>query len=336
MQIVGWLIWHEVNVLCHQAFGLRMSEFDQVLPPLATLVAFEAAFRHQNFTRAAHELHQSQATVSRRIRELEADLGVALFERHRHDVSPTADGELFAASVRLSLSELSSTADLIRRRSLGNDSITLLTSLSLATATVAPILGEFQRTHPDVNIRVLASDDLIASTDEDFDLALGYGPSESSLFAVDFIAEEAVFPVCSPSFAAKLPTPVTTADLAVLPLLHVDYVNQGWTTWQDVLASALVGEPGRIKSVVFTSYQVCLDVAERDGGIALGWERSVRSRLDAGTLVRVPDITVRHAGRINAYFPIRTSPNPHAVEFVALLKMTLADDQAEASEFVAE
>lgn len=303
-----------------------MSEFEQLLPPLATLVPFEAAFRHRNFTRAARELHQSQATVSRRIRELETDLGVSLFERHRYDVTPTADGELLAASVRLSLSELSSTADLIRRRAIGNDSITILTSLSLATATVAPILGEFQRTHPDVNIRVLASDELVASTDEDFDLALGYGPNESSSFFVEFIAEEAVFPVCSPSFAARLPTPPTPADLARLPLLHVDYDDPGWTTWQDFLASAVVGEHSRTKAVVFTSYQVCLDVAERDGGIALGWERSVRSRLEAGTLVRVPDITIQHAGRINAYYPNRTAPNPHAAEFVTRLKEALADD----------
>ncbi len=303
-----------------------MSEFDQLLPPLATLVPFEAAFRLGNFTRAAQELHQSQATISRRIRELETDLGVSLFERQRYDVTPTADGELLAASVRLSLSELSSTADLIRRRSLNDDAMTILTSLSLAAATVAPVLGEFQRTHPDVNIRVLASDDLVASTDEPFDLALGYGPNESSSFTVEFIAEEAVFPVCSPWLAAQLPTPPTPADLARFPLLHVDYVDPGWTTWQDVLASALVGELGRVQSVVFTSYQVCLDVAERDGGIALGWERSVRSRLDAGTLVRVPDITIPHAGRINAYFPNRVAPNPHAHEFVTLLKMALSNE----------
>lgn len=308
-----------------------MSDFDQLLPPLATLVPFEAAFRHGNFTRAAKELHQSQATISRRIRELETHLGVALFERHRYDVTPTADGELLAASVRLSLSELSTTADLIRRRSLGNDSITLLTSLSLAAATVAPVLSEFHRTHPDVNIRVLASDDLVASTDEDFDLALGYGPNESSLFTVEFIAEEAVFPVCSPRLAEQLPTPVTTEDLAVLPLLHVDYVDPGWTTWQDVLASKMVGGPNSVKSVVFTSYQVCLDVAERDGGIALGWERSVRSRLDAGTLVRIPDITIPHAGRINAYLPKRTAANPHAVEFVTLLKRVLTEDGVDAA-----
>jgi len=303
-----------------------MADFDQNLPPLAALVPFEAAFRHRNFTRAARELHQSQATISRRIRELETDLGVSLFDRHRYDVTPTADGELLAASVRWSLSELSSTAELIRRRAMGNDSITILTSLSIATATVAPILGEFQRTHPDINIRVLAGDDLVASTDQEFDLALGYGPDESSSFHVEFIADEDVFPVCSPALAAQLPTAPTPADLARWPLLHVDYVDPGWTTWQDVVASTLTGEPGAKQSVTFTSYQVCLDVAERDGGIALGWERSVRPRLEAGTLVRVTGITIPHAGRINAYFPNRTAPNPHASEFVTLLKTTLTEE----------
>jgi len=303
-----------------------MAEFDRLLPPLAALVPFESAYRLGNFTKAARELHQSQATISRRIRELEDDLGVALFDRQRHDVSPTADGDLLAASVRLSLSELSATADLIRRRALDSDSITVLTSMSLATATVAPVLGEFHRTHPDIDIRVVAASDLVASSDEDFDLALGYGPDESANFDVEFIADEAVFPVCSPALAARLPTPVTPADIAELPLLHVDYVDPGWTTWQDVLASALVGEPRDVKSVVFTSYQVCLDVAERDGGVALGWERSVRSRLDQGTLVRIPDIVIPHAGRINAYFPKRTAPNPHAGSFVTMLKAALADE----------
>lgn len=308
-----------------------MADLRRLLPPLAALVPFEAAVRHGNFTRAAEELHQSQASVSRRIRELETDLGVSLFERHRHDVTPTADAELLAASVRWSLGELSATADLIRRRARSDDAVTILTSLSLATATVAPIIGEFQRRHPDVNIRVLASDDLVASTDEPFDLALGYGPSETELFSVEFIADEAVFPVCSPTLAQQLPTDPTPDDLARFPLLHVDYDDPGWTTWQDVLASALVGEPDRVQSVVFTSYQMCLDVAERDGGIALGWERSVRSRLDARTLVRVPNITIPHAGRINAYVPTRTAPNPHAAELIELLTSALADDEAAVS-----
>lgn len=303
-----------------------MADFDRLLPPLATLVAFEAAFRHRNFTRAAEELYQSQATVSRRVRELEADLGVCLFERHRYDLTPSPEAEMLAASVRLSLSELSSTADRIRRQASGTDSLTVLTSLSLASAAVAPILGGFQQKHPDLNIRVLSSCEPIESTQEQFDIALQYGACNSERFEVEFIAEEAVFPVCSPSFAAGLPTPATAADLACLPLLHVDYDDPSWATWNDFLEAAVATPPSHDRAMVFSSYQLCLDVAERGDGVALGWERSVKPRIEAGTLVRIPGITLSHAGRINAYWIDHAKTSKYAPEFIALLRDALSDD----------
>lgn len=307
-----------------------MAEFDRLLPPLATLVSFEAAFRHRNFTRAAEELYLSQASVSRRIRELETDLGVKLFERHRYDVTPTPEAELLAASVRLSLAELSSTADSLRRRARGADSLTVLSDPSLASVWVAPILGEYQRKHPELKIRVIASCESTETTSEEFDIGLQYGRSEESSFTVECIADEAVFPVCSPSFAARLPTPATPADLARLPLLHVEYADPSWATWQDVLSPDDLlstddgGEPDHDQAMVFTSYHFCLDVAERGEGVALGWERSVKLRLDAGTLVRIPGVTLDNAGVINAYLPRRTATNPHAPEFLTLLKNTFA------------
>ncbi len=104
--------------------------------------------------------------------------------------------------------------------------------------------------------------------------------------------------------------------------MHVDYVDHPtWATWQDLLS--LSDEAARDKATVFTSYHGCLDYAERGEGIALGWERSVKPRIEAGTLVRIPGITKPNAGVINAYLPIN-APNPHATEFVARLKDALA------------
>lgn len=308
------------NVLGDQAYGKQMADFDRLLPPLASLVSFEAAFRHRNFTRAAEELYLSQASVSRRIRELEANLGVSLFERHRYDVTPTAEAEILAVSVRLSLSELSSTADLLRRKAGDSKSLTILSSLSLASVIVAPVLADMQGKYPDLNIRVLSCCEPIETTKEEFDIAIQYGPRESSMFSVEFIAEEAVFPVCSPSFAAQMERPITAADLSRLPLLDVEYDDPSWTTWRDFLASVGAAEPKPDPALVFTSYQVCLDIAERGDGVALGWEHSVGPRLDAGTLVRVPGVTVANAGVINAYVPNHTATSAYAPEILALLK----------------
>lgn len=301
-----------------------MVDFDRRLPPLATLVSFEAAFRHRSFSRAAEELHLSQASISRRIRELETDLGVALFERHRYDVSPTAEAELLAASVRMSFADLSSTAEHLRHQASGRTSLAVLSDPALASVWVAPILGEFQRKHPAVKIRVIASCESPESTSEQFDIALQYGRSEKSSFAVEFIADEAVFPVCSPSFAARLPPTSTSAELAGLPLLHVEYLDPSWATWKDVLALDGVDLPDRDKAMVFSSDHLCLEVAERGDGIALGWERSVQARLDAGTLVRVQGVTMHRAGVINAYLSKRALANEQASDFLNLLKETLA------------
>ncbi len=297
-----------------------MTNFDRLLPPLATLVAFEAAYRHRSFTRAAEEIYTSQATVSRRVRELEVDLGISLFDRHRYDVTPTAAAETLVASVRLSLSELSSTANHLRRRGSENDSLTILASLALTSTMVAPVVSELQRKHPKLNVRVLSWCEPIESTREDFDVAVQYGPSESSRYNVEFIAEEAVFPVCSPSFAARLPLRVTPDDLARLPLLHVEYDDPSWTTWPDFLATAGAQDAECTGALVFSSYQVCLDLAERGEGVALGWERSVSSRIEAGTLVRVPGIVIPDAGMINAYLPNHPAAHRHALEFLTLLK----------------
>ena len=300
------------------------------LPPLATLVPFEAAYRLQNFTRAAEELHYSQTTVSRRIAELEADLGVTLFERQRYDVVPTPDAEVLAASVRLALGEISRTTDLLRRRT-GASSMTIFSDLSLATSLVAPVLGDFQRANPELEIRVLSSYEPIETTNEDFDVGLQYWRSGSNPYDVEPIADDSVHPVCSPTFADRLPAELSAADLRELPLLHVAYDNKDWTDWSQFLAWFDTDSPSRTDGMTFTSYQVCLDVAERGEGVALGWSRSIQPRIDAGLLVALTDLTMPHPNVINAYLPKNRSTPPHVRAFISLLTSRLRPGPAQAA-----
>jgi len=281
-------------------------------------VPFEAAYRLQNFTRAAEELHFSQTTVSRRVAELEADLGVTLFERQRYDVVPTRDAEVLAASVRLALGEIYRTTDLLRRRT-DPSSMTIFSDLSLATSLVAPVLGDFQRANPELKIRVLSSYEPIETTKEDFDVGLQYWRSGPNPYDVEPIAGDSVYPVCSPEFADRLPAELSAANLRELPLLHVAYDNKAWTDWSQFLASFDTDSPSRTDGMTFTSYQVCLDVAERGEGVALGWARSVQPRIDAGLLVALTDLTMPHANAINAYLPKNRATPPHVRAFISSL-----------------
>jgi len=297
-----------------------MTELFRRLPPLNALVAFEAAFRHQSFTRAADELALSQASVSRRIRELEGELGVRLFERRRYDVVPTADGETLAATVRLSLSELATTADRLRSRGSGTDSLTIFADLSLANALVAPLVGEFQRLHPDLRLRVLASSEPIETAHDDFDVGLQYGRWAEEKFIIEPIADDAIFPVCAPQLAARLPSPVGPVDIAKQPLLHLVDVRRKWPDWRSFLAFFRMKEPEPIEGLVFSSYQICLDVAEKGEGIALGWGRTVKARLDSGHLVRLPGMTMPLVDSVNVYRAKRAKPHPIADRFLQVLR----------------
>ncbi|MEM8707634.1 MAG: LysR substrate-binding domain-containing protein [Actinomycetota bacterium] len=312
-----------------------MADFDRLLPPMATLVTFEAAMRHGNFTRAAEELFVSQATVSRHVRELEEDLGVRLFERHRHDVVPTAAGTAFATSVRLSLGELASSADRLRRAADDERSITVLSSLSLASTVVAPALAELQHAHPDLRIRLLSGCDPIEETPDDFDLALQYWGADVEGFDVEHLADEAVFPVCAPTYAATLPDSVTPEALVDMDLIHTEHDDPSTISWETFLTR--LGAPDVDLSDVssFGSYQVCLDVAEQGRGIALGWERSVRARLESGRLVRLRGITVDDAGALHAFVPRHRARNRFVDECLDLLRSAFDDDQASTSRSVA-
>ncbi len=293
-----------------------MSDLDRSLPPLASLVAFEAAHRLGSFTHAAAELGVSQATVSRRVRELEADLGSVLFERRRHDVAATDAGDRFADSVRSALGELGAAADAIRRPAAGG-TFTVLSSLSFAAELVAPALATLQQRHPGLSIRLLSSCEPIERCLDPFDVALQYGPPESRRFDVDFVASEAVVPVCSPALLDRIGSPPDFGDVA---LLDVDDDDPGWVDWRAVLTH--LGHPPADDwrpAQSFTSYQVALDAAEAGAGVALGWERSIGSRLSTGRLVTVPGVRLDDVVAIHRYVPAGRPTHPSVEEWMGLV-----------------
>src|SRR5260221_10422989 len=123
------------------------------LPPLNNLKAFEAAARHESFTRAAEELYVTQGAVSQQVKALEAGLGIKLFNRERQRLVITEAGRDYLAVVRDALDRIAvGTERLLQRQSAGV--LTVSTSPDFAAKWLVHRLGGFVEAHPDIDLRV--------------------------------------------------------------------------------------------------------------------------------------------------------------------------------------
>lgn len=260
-----------------------MSRLSRQLPPLAALLPFEAAARHESFTRAAAELHLTQAAISRQIRALEDNLGTRLFNRTHRSVSLTEAGQQLARSIGHGLETIAATADRLRSR-VDNDDIVLLAEIYVAMYWLIPRLPAFHAAYPDIRLRVNASTQPLTYAEESFDIALQCTARPAGALQPLFCVPDAVFPVCSPSVAAA--GSLTLAELMACPLLHCrDDPQDGWLTWQEWLR-ALGSNEDAGAGLVFDNYPVVLQAAVMGQGVGLGWGRGVEYLLSTGQLVR--------------------------------------------------
>jgi DNA-binding transcriptional LysR family regulator len=133
-----------------------METLRRLLPSASSLIIFEAAGRHQNFTRAANELGMTQAAVSYAVRNLEEQLGVALFHRIHRAVELTDAGERFHADVTLGLSRIQKSAEDIRAK--GREAnVTLAASTAFASMWMLPRLAKLRADLPEIDLRIQTS-----------------------------------------------------------------------------------------------------------------------------------------------------------------------------------
>ena len=130
------------------------------LPSLNGLRAFEAAARHQSFTRAAEELNVTQTAISHQIKRLEEQLGLRLFIRRNRRLLLTEEAQAYLPALRAAFDQLNeATERLLRRDSQGR--LTVSTLNSFATKWLVPRLAGFQEAHPELDLRITTSDALI-------------------------------------------------------------------------------------------------------------------------------------------------------------------------------
>jgi LysR family glycine cleavage system transcriptional activator len=231
------------------------------VPHLNALRAFEAAARHESFTRAAEELCVTQGAVSQQVKALEAELGLKLFNREARRLVITTSGREYLAVVRDALDRIAAgTERLLQRQSAGT--LTVSTSPNFASKWLVHRLGRFAEAHPSIDLRVSATLHHVDFVREDVDVAIRHSEGMAPGLDVTRLCTEELFPVCSPKLLDSLRKP---ADLAGHTLLHLDD-RRDWSKWLD---AAGVKNAELSRGPVLNQASMVIDAAVDGQGVAL-------------------------------------------------------------------
>ncbi|AHL34428.1 LysR family transcriptional regulator [Pseudomonas brassicacearum] len=261
-----------------------MNTLGKSLPPLASLLPFEAAARLESFSKAAEELHITQAAVSRQIRGLEEDLGLKLFCRRNRAVFLTQEGRELGRVVSAALQSISDSAVTLRQ-SPAKNRVVLLCQLCEAFYWLMPRLSTFHQRYPEIEIQVATSTRPLTEFNEHFDVALQSTGRPSGAHILTFTAADEVFPVCSPHYLrTRKRLPVSA--LQSHSLLHYRATPPHWMQWDGWLQAFGQTLNDASQGTVFDSYPLMLQAAVEGHGIALGWKRTAARLIESGALVR--------------------------------------------------
>jgi LysR family glycine cleavage system transcriptional activator len=249
------------------------------IPNLSALRAFEATVRHGSVRRAAHELHLTDGAVSRALREMEADLGFALFERRNRRIMPTATARALADEVRLALDHLAGALGRARESERPNRSIVLSCEPTFLIRWLIPRLASLQEAvGPDRDLRLVSAGGAVPFAREGIDLAVRRAdfPIGADIRAESFL-DERVGPVCRPEMASS----VGVSGLLTGSLLHSATRPGAWHHWAALTDCILQAS----REITFEHFYLSLQAAVAGAGVAIGPVALVADDLASGVLV---------------------------------------------------
>ena len=249
------------------------------LPPLDLLRGFVAVGRCMSVTAAARELAITQPALSRQIRALEHALGCALFERRHRRLAFTPEGARLFKTTDAWLEQLGEAVDSLRPSD--PCTVSLTTSAGFAALWLLPRMGEFQRAHPDVDLRVVATNRLMDLDRENIDLAIRYCPAPIAPSGALRLFDEQLLPVSRTAVEIDDPT-----QLGKQVLLEYDDPEHPLLAWAHWFKAQRVARPRPGRVIRFTQYDQVIQAALAGNGVALARLELVRPLLASRSLHR--------------------------------------------------
>lgn len=270
-----------------------------------------------SFTAAAAELCLTQSAVSRQIKSLEEELGRPLFLRRHRAIELTREGRLLFEAVTRGLDEIARCVGSLRADAEAPQ-ITVAASVAFSYYWLMPRLERFAERCPDVDLRVLATDQKVDLSKGDADIAVLYGDGGWEGIEAHRLFGERVYPVCSPGYLRGHPELRRPGDLLGQTLLHLDGGGTIWgaVDWQVWLArQGVTGQPVR-RGIRLNSYPMVLQGAGAGRGVALGWSYITDAMLAGGQLVCPFDSPLETSSSYYIGASADAASNPAVSEFL--------------------
>ncbi|MGY8907517.1 MAG: LysR substrate-binding domain-containing protein [Pseudomonadales bacterium] len=254
------------------------------MPSAQSLLIFEVAARHLNFTAAAKELGSTQSAVSQQIRGLEQQLELQLFKRIYRGVVLTDTGEQLYEAVESGFGQMTSCLERLQKTR-SRQCINVATDFAFAAFWLLPRLPRFRELHPEVEVRIVTSQDQLDFTAQDTDISIVFAKGKPSNYRSHLLSIGTVFPVCSPSLLAQYGPIESHKKLATLPLLKLgDDGGHGWLNWRGFFnqrrSQVIPSEP----VLTFNNYTLLVQAAIAGQGVGIGWGALVGDLVDSGML----------------------------------------------------
>lgn len=265
------------------------------LPPLHTLVAFEATVRLGSFTRAGEELNLTQSAVSRQIAMLEQSLGRTLILRQHNGLALTTAGERYLQRVRYLLEECADATARVMKHA-GENEINLACSSGIAQFWIPERLSAFRQAYPDIRFNLIMRDGISTLSSFEFDVGMYY-LKQSNIMHFDTIRlfDEEIFPVCSPQYLAGREA-FTPEELSQKTLLVLEDAQRQWIGWQEWLELNDLPPINLSNTLRVNHYPPLIELAIQGVGIALAWKRIIDRPLKQGNLVRACAASAQQGG----------------------------------------
>lgn len=248
------------------------------LPSLNALRAFEAAARLESFAKAADEIGVTAGAVTQQIRQLEATLGFAVFRRLPQGVALTDAAREALPRLTRGFDMLGQAVQALREAQ-PNRPLAIAALPCIAQLWLSPRLPALQAAFPELQVSISAMEEPPDPQRDPYDLSLFYrdiAPASGGLQ----LAADAILPVCAPSLAARLSSPV---DLATQTLLHDAVWRGDWARWLAFTTPGAKVDPSR--GPAFSLYSLALDACLSGSGVLMGRMSLVGPHLATARLV---------------------------------------------------